>query len=230
MRAGGRTRTAGLALTRRLLYQLSYSGARQMVGQIRRDCPRRGLSPNRLALVENLAQLLVLENLPLDALKRIVDRLRVAAERGGHLLVRRALEVELERVGLELRKARTEREDEALKLLCRDHADRRIVDARSRERVAERHVGVRVLPRRRVRERDVRVQRGVLEACRRLDRRDDLAGDAELGEAPERRLLVVTEVADGLVEADQPFLDQILRVAARQEVRARLQADEAGVA
>jgi hypothetical protein len=69
----------------------------------------------------------------------------------------------------------------------------------------------------------------VLEARRRLDRRDDLSRHAELREASERRLLVVAEVPDRLVEADQPFLNQVLWVAPREEVRARLQPDEAGV-
>src|SRR5579872_1137771 len=79
-------------------------------------------------------------------------------------------------------------------------------------------------------ERDVGVERRVLEAGGGLDRRDDLAGDAELREAPERRLLVGAKVPDGLVEADEALLDQVLRVAAGEEVRAGLQADEARVA
>src|SRR5262245_8953639 len=70
----------------------------------------------------------------------------------------------------------------------------------------------------------------MLEARRRLDRRDDLPGHAQLREAPERRLLVRSEVADGLVEADEPLLDEVLGVAAGEEVRARLQSDEARIA
>ena len=101
---------------------------------------------------------------------------------------------------------------------------------RARQGVAERAVAVGVLARRRVAERDVGVQRRVLEARRGLDRRDDLPRDAQLGEAAERRLLVVAEIAHRLVEADQPFLDQVVGVAAGEEVRARLQPDEAGVA
>ena len=42
--------------------------------------------------------------------------------------------------------------------------------------------------------------------------------------------LSCAEVAHRLVEADQPLLDEILAVAAGEEVRARLQPDEAGVA
>ena len=74
------------------------------------------------------------------------------------------------------------------------------------------------------------VQRAVLEAGCRLDRGDDLARHAELGERPKRRLLVGAEVAHGLVEADQPFLDEIVAVASGEEVRARLQPHEGRVA
>ena len=38
------------------------------------------------------------------------------------------------------------------------------------------------------------------------------------------------EVADGLVEADQALLDEVVRIAAGEEVGARLEADEAVVA
>jgi hypothetical protein len=81
-----------------------------------------------------------------------------------------------------------------------------------------------------VAERDVRVERRVLEAGRGLDRGDDLARDTELGEAAERRLLVGAEITHRLVEADQPLLEEIVVVAAGEEVRARLEADEARVA
>src|SRR5204862_8682 len=78
---------------------------------------------------------------------------------------------------------------------------------------------------RRVAERNVGVQRRVLEAGRCLDGRDDLPRDAELREAAERRLLGA-EVAHGLVQADQALLDQVFRVAASEEVRACLEPDE----
>ena len=97
------------------------------------------------------------------------------------------------------------------------------------KRVAERAVAV-VLARGCLAERDVAVQRLVLVAGRGLDRGDDLARDAELRERAEGRVLVGPEVAHGLVEADQPLLDQVVGLAAGDEVRARLQADEAGVA
>ena len=70
----------------------------------------------------------------------------------------------------------------------------------------------------------------MLEARRRLDGRDDLTRHAELGEASKRRLLVVAKVADRFVEADEPLLDQVVGIAPSEEVRARLEADEAGVA
>ena len=79
-------------------------------------------------------------------------------------------------------------------------------------------------------EGDIGVQGGVLEAGRRLDRRDDLAGDAELREAPERRLLVGAKVPNRLVETDQTLLDEVFRVAPGEEVRAGLEPDEAVVA
>src|SRR5579871_2100423 len=63
-----------------------------------------------------------------------------------------------------------------------------------------------------------------------LDRGDDLPGHAQLGERTERGLLVRTEIADCLVQADQPLLDQVVVSAADQKVRARLQAHEGRVA
>src|SRR3954462_11284764 len=95
----------------------------------------------------DFARLLVGENLPLDALERVVDRLRVAAELLRHVLVRRALEVEAKRVGLERREAGAEAEDEALQLLGRDHDQRRLVHRRAWQGVAERALALAVLPR-----------------------------------------------------------------------------------
>jgi hypothetical protein len=53
------------------------------------------------SLLKNLAALLVRQDLPLHTLQRIVDRLRVAAELFRHLLVRRAFEIQPQRVRLE---------------------------------------------------------------------------------------------------------------------------------
>ena len=55
----------------------------------------------------------MVQDLPLDPLERVVDRLRVAAELPGHRLVRAALEIESKRVGLERRECRAEAPDEA---------------------------------------------------------------------------------------------------------------------
>src|SRR5205085_5271577 len=98
------------------------------------------------------------------------------------------------------------------------------------QRVAERRVALAVVAGRSVAERDVRVERRVLEACRALDRGDVLPGDAKLREGAKRRLLVGPEVPHRLVEADQPLLDQVVAVAADEEVRARLEPDERRVA
>src|SRR5204863_3373040 len=54
--------------------------------------------------------------------------------------------------------------------------------------------------------------------------------DAQLGEVAKARLAVAAEVADGLVEADERLLDEVVGVAAGEEVGGRLQAHEAVVA
>ncbi len=90
------------------------------------------------------------ENLPLHPLERVVDRLRVAAELLRHLLVRVPLNVEPQRVRLELREAAPETEHEALELLARDDLHRWLVDVRARQRVAERAIRIDLLARRRV--------------------------------------------------------------------------------
>jgi hypothetical protein len=69
----------------------------------------------------------------------------------------------------------------------------------------------------------------VLLARRRLDRGDDLARDAQLGEGAERGLQLGVEVTDRLVEADHALLDDVLAVGADQEVRAGLDAGERAV-
>ena len=51
--------------------------------------------------VQDLPPLLVRQHLSFHALERVVDRLRVAADLLGHLLVRKALHVEAERFALE---------------------------------------------------------------------------------------------------------------------------------
>ena len=76
----------------------------------------------------------------------------------------------------------------------------------------------------------VLVQRRVLVARGGLHGGDDLARDAQLGKVAKARLAVASEVADGLVEADEPLLDEVVGVAAGEEVGGRLQAHEAVVA
>src|SRR5664280_2031165 len=80
-------------------------------------------------LEQYFARALVRQNLALDALQGVVDRLSVAAQLLCHLLVGRALEVEAKRIGFELRETRPEAEDQALQLLGGDDADGGIVDA-----------------------------------------------------------------------------------------------------
>src|SRR3954452_3725587 len=103
------------------------------------------------------------------------------------------------------------------------------MDRRAGDDLFERRLAV-ARARRRLRERHVLVQRRVLVARRRLHRGDDLAGDAELREVAEARLAIGAVVADRLVQADEALLDEVVRVAAGEEVRRRLQADEAVVA
>src|SRR6185437_16973202 len=79
---------------------------------------------------------------------------------------------------------------------------------------------------RRAGEGDVLVERRVLVARGGLDRGDDLARDAQLGEVAEARLAVGPVVADRLVEADEPLLDEVVRVSPGQEVRRGFEAHE----
>ena len=182
-------------LTRRLLYQLSYSGATQRTP----------------GLLQDLARPLVGEHLALHALERVVDRLRVAAE-----LARPSPRTTSPRGRGGARPTR------AARGRCRGRR-RGSAAPRSRSRTPTGrprsgpgsaspsvHSLSRSWPAGRVAERDVGVERRVLEAGRGLDRGDDLPRHAELGEAAERRLLVGAEVAHRLVEADQPLLDQVL--------------------
>src|SRR3954453_6430251 len=72
----------------------------------------------------------------------------------------------------------------------------------------------------------VAVERRVLVAGGRLHRGDDLPGDAQLREVAERGLAVRAEVADRLVEPDEALLDEVLGVAADEEVGGGLEPDE----
>src|SRR5665213_303902 len=77
-------------------------------GRAAKEQPGEGRAPScglrdraRRSLLKDLTALLVREDLSLHALQRIVDRLRVAPELFRHLLVRRAFEIETQRVRLE---------------------------------------------------------------------------------------------------------------------------------
>src|SRR4029450_2344421 len=119
-------------------YSVPSAGVAQLVEQP--PCKRQavGSSPASGFLGHHLARVLVRDDLALHALEGVVDRLRVAAEVLGHLLVRAALEIQPERLRLERGQAAAETEDEALELLGRDDADGRVVHAGARERIAER--------------------------------------------------------------------------------------------
>ena len=82
---------------------------------------------------------------------------------------------------------------------------------------------------RRLRERDVLVERRVLVATRGLDRRDDLAGDVQLREVAEARLAVGPVVANSLVEPDGTLLNQVVGIASEEEVRRRLEPHESPI-
>src|SRR3954447_24285739 len=102
------------------------------------------------------------------------------------------------------------------------------MDARPRQDLVQRRFRVPGGGRR-LAEGDVLVERRVLVAGCGLDRGDDLAGDAELGEVAEARLAVGPVVADRLVEAEQALLDQVVGLSPEEEVRRRLETDEAAV-
>src|SRR5450755_1100066 len=165
-------------------------------------------------------------DLALDALKGVVDRLRVAADTAADLLVGVAVEVQREDAGLELGERRRDAGHQRPELLGGDRLIDRVVHGGPGQYLVERRLVVTGPAGGRARERDVLVQRRVLVPGRRLDRGDDLARDAELGEVAEARLAIGAVVAHRLVEADQALLDQIIGVAAGQEVRRGLEADE----
>src|SRR4051812_9379902 len=181
------------------------------------------------ALKQHVARLKVRADLALHALQRVVDRLRVAREPLGDRLVRVPVEVERQHRALELGKDARQTRHQAVQLLARDHLVHGVVRDRPGEDLVERRL--RVAGRGRGgRERHVLVERRVLVAGRRLHRRDDLARDAQLREVAEARLAVGAVVANRLVEPDEPLLDEVVGVAADQEVGRRLEAHEAVVA
>src|SRR6476646_5804864 len=180
--------------------------------RLQQDVPRREMRPD----------------LALDALEGVVDGLAVAPDALPHLLVGVAVEVEGENARLEIAQGAGQAVDQRAQLLGGDHLVDRIERGRARQDLVEGRLAVGRAGRR-ARERDVLVQRRVLVARGRLDRGDDLARDAELGEVAEARLAVRAVVAHGLVEPDEALLDEVVGVTAGEEVRRGLQADEAVV-
>src|SRR5947209_10999811 len=166
--------------------------------------------------------------LPLDPLQRVVDRLHVPLEHLGDLLVALAVDVEAQHLGLEVGEHVVEVLLQGPDALGGDDQVGRVRHGDDRQHVAEAALAL-VVGEHRARERDVVVERAVLLPGRRLDRGDDLPGDAELGERPEGSLQVGVVVPDRLVEADHAFLDDVLAVGADQEVGAGLGPGEAAV-
>src|SRR4051794_13086452 len=109
----------------------------------------------------NSARIEVCGNLALHALECVVDGLRVAVEAPGDLLVRAAVEVQGQDRALELGEGARQAADEAVELLGGDDLDRGVVNGRPWEDVLECLLS---LPgaRRRLRERDVLVERCML--------------------------------------------------------------------
>ena len=101
---------------------------------------------------------------------------------------------------------------------------------RAREQLVQGGVAVAAARGGGLRERDVLVERRVLVARGGLDRGDDLARDAQLGEVAKARLAVGPVVPHRLVEADEALLDEVVGIAAYQEVGRGLEPDEAVVA
>src|ERR1700722_1560295 len=166
--------------------------------------------------------------LALDALEGVVHRLCVAAQALAHLLVGVAVEVKREHSTLQLREGGREAAHQRAQLLGGDDLVDGIVDRGAWEHLVERWHFVARSCRRRGKGH-VLIQRRVLVACRRLHRRDDLTCDAKLCEVAEAGLTVGTEVADRLVEADQPLLYQVFRISSSEEVRRGLQTYESVV-
>src|SRR4051794_39478367 len=176
----------------------------------------------------NVARGQMRADLALDSLQRVVDGLGVAIEQARDLFVGPTVEVQRQHPRLEVAQRGRQASDQRAQLLGGDDLADRIVDRRPRDHLVEGRLAVGGR-RRGGGERHVLVERRVLVARRRLHRGDDLAGDAQLREVAERGLAVGAVVAHGLVQADQALLDQVVRVAAGEEVRRRLEPDEAVV-
>src|SRR5438874_5407889 len=164
--------------------------------------------------------------LALDALEGVVDRLHVAAQLLTDLLVGAALHVEAEDVDLEAGQQVGHRVPHGTHALAGNDLLGRVGDVVVVEELLDAALaGIVAAPH--ARDRHVLVEGLVLLAGGRLDGGDDLAGDAQFGEGPERGLPVVAEVTHGLVQADHALLLDVVEVGADEEVAAGLGADEA---
>ena len=151
----------------------------------------------------------------------------MAVELGRHLLVGLALQVGRQHPALEIAQVLPDALPHREGGFLADDELFGVGDLDAADHVEEGPVGVLIVDR--LVERDVRVERDVLLPRRGLDRGDDLAGDAQLGERPERRQLLPPEVPNGLVEADHPLLDDILAIGPDQKVRLGFDSDEVAV-
>ena len=175
------------------------------------------------------AGLQVRTDLALDPLQRVVYRLRVAHQPLADLLIGVAVQIQRQHAALELGQRTREAPHQRAQLLRGDHLVDRVVHGRAGQHLVERG-HVLASPGRRGGEGDVLVQRRVLVAGGGLHRRDDLPRDAQLGEVAKARLAVGAKVADRLIQAEEPLLDEIVGVAPGEEVGGGLQAHEAVVA
>src|SRR5215510_14225830 len=105
------------------------------------------------------------------------------------------IQVEGEDMALEIREDAGQAGDQALEFLARNHLVCRIPHSGAGQDLLERGLRLGARRGRRLTERDVLVERGVLVARRGLDRGDDLAGDAELRETAEARFALGAIVA-----------------------------------
>ena len=150
---------------------------------------------------------------PLDG---VVDGFGGLLEELADLLVGEALQVQAQDLLLEGGQLLLDVPGHGLHVLPADEHLLRVADAHAREHVHEGPVRRPGLVDRLV-EGHVGVERLMLLAGGALDGGQDLAGDAQLRKAAEGGVLGGVVLADGLIEAQHPLLDQVLVVRAHQE-------------
>src|SRR5918999_2695673 len=213
LRAGGGIRTRDLAITNRLRYRTAPRQRNILACECRSNL--------RLLLLTPVTEVQL--HLSLDPLDGVVDRFDVTVEVQADLLVRLALDVHVQDLRLEVRQDLGEGQLYASQFVVGDHQVRRIRRLGASQHVLK-HIVVLLAACDGLLERDVGVEGNVLLTGRSLHGSDDLAGDAELGEPSERRLLRRVEVADGLEQPDHPLLDDVILVRAGQEIEPGLEA------